>query len=275
MKKILVPTDFSPIANKALDIAADIARKNNASIELLNVNVFPAHEVGVYYTVYSAIETIDDVWEKILADSKEKMDECINKHKDVDIKPFVVESNDRFVDELLNHPADLIVMGSHGAEGLKELMKGSNSEEVVRLANCPVLVIKSEDEAFNPKKVVFAVDLTQHEEFINKAVKNLPIENAEAHFVHIDTDMKFINYETVKLRMNKLAESLGFSNPICEIFESISVESGILDYTQKVNADLIVMYTHGRRGISHFFKGSIAEDVVNHSTKPIFTFVEH
>lgn len=274
MKKILVPTNFSPIADKALEVAVAIAEKNNALIELLNVNVFPSGEIGVYYSVYSAVQSIDETWEAILAESRQKMDERIAKYPNADIRPFVEESNQTLAFELLNHPTDLIVMGSYGAEGMKEVFEGSNSEEIVRLASCPVLVIKNEAYTFEAKKVVFAVDLSKHDAFIAKAIDNLPIAEAEKHFVFVDTDMKAINYADTRAQMSELALQQNIKNFVCEVYEAKSVEEGIIDYAKNVEANLIVMYTHGRTGISHFFKGSIAEDVVNHSDIPVFTFVE-
>jgi nucleotide-binding universal stress UspA family protein len=51
-----------------------------------------------------------------------------------------------------------------------------------------------------------------------------------------------------------------------------SIEGGIFNYANDVNADLIAIPTHGRSGIAHFFKGSIGEDVVNHANLPVITF---
>ncbi|MBP7821747.1 MAG: universal stress protein [Saprospiraceae bacterium] len=275
MKKILVPTDFSPIANKALEVAVEIAKKHHAVIELLNVNVFPSSQIGTYYSIYSAnLGSIDEAWKEIIDEAKKNVDECIAKYPSANIKPFVAESTDNFVDELLNHKADLIVMGSNGAHGLKELMQGSNSEEVIRLATCPVLVVKNEDYVFKPSKIVFAVDLTKHVEFIQKAQSALPIENAEHHFLHVDTDMKSINYTQTKENMFTIAQSMGIRNIVTEVYEARTVEEGILEYAKNIGASIIVMYTHGRTGISHFFMGSIAEDVVNHSEVPVLTYVE-
>jgi nucleotide-binding universal stress UspA family protein len=277
MKKILVPTDFSEIANKAVAVAVDIAKKSDAAIELININMFPANDIGTYYSIYSAsMGSIDDAWEGILEDAKHKMDGYIDLYPGVNIKPFVLETEKDFVKELIEHYADLIVMGSHGADGLKELLRGSNSEEVVRLASCPVLVVKENlTNDFDPKKVVFAVDLSKHHDFIKQALYNLPINDAEKHFIYIDTDMKAINYAETKKMMQELAVELHINNSFFEIYEAVKVEIGILEYAQQINADLIVMYTHGRTGINHFFRGSIAENVVNHSKVPVFTFVEN
>ncbi|MCU0325067.1 MAG: universal stress protein, partial [Spirosomaceae bacterium] len=276
MKKILVPTDFSPIANKALDVAVQLARPTGATIEVLNVNVFPVGAVGSYYSVPGAtLGSIDDTWQEIMQDAKKSILELAAKYEDVKIKPVVEETTEHFIQEVLDHKADLIVMGSNGASGFKELLEGSNSEEIVRLASCPVLVIKDENAAFAPKKVVFAVDLSKHEQFIKKATSILPLESAECHFLYVDTDMEVINYPETKEKMRKLAEKLHIKNATYEITEAISILDGILGYAEDTNADLIVMYTHGRTGISHFFRGSIAEDVVNHAKIPVFTYVEN
>ena len=164
-------------------------------------------------------------------------------------------------------------MGSSGADGLKEFFVGSNSEEIVRMASCPVLIVKGDKTGFSPQKVVFTVDFT-HEAFIKKATSKLPIKGAELHFLHVDTDLKAINYAETKQKMQEMTEKLHLKNCKFEIQEAATVEEGIIDYSDKINADLIVMYTHGRKGISHFFRGSIAEDVVNHATVPVFTFIE-
>lgn len=86
--------------------------------------------------------------------------------------------------------------------------------------------------------------------------------------------MKAINYHETEAQLVKLAEKLGIKNYKAEIYNSTTIEDGILEYSDSIGADLIAMYTHGRTGINHFFKGSIAEDVVNHSKIPVFTYVE-
>lgn len=275
MKKILVPTDFSPIADKALDVAVNIARYNGATIELLNVTVYPVQDINTYYSLYGASGvSIDDAWKNVLTEAKTELDELIAKYEDVRINALVDESSDRFIDSVLNHKADLIVMGSNGADGFKEFLVGSNSEEIVRMASCPVLVVKGDKETFEPKKVVFTIDFT-HEEFLRKAMYHLPFKDAELHFLYVDTALKVVNYAEIKGKMQEMTDKLKLSNCKFVIREATTVDAGILDYVDEINADLVVMYTHGRTGISHFFRGSIAEDVVNHSNVPVFTFVEN
>lgn len=275
MKKILVPTDFSEIANKALEVAVEIAKKMEARIELLNVKVYPTADVGAYYSLYGASGvSIDDAWGEILVTAKQEMKALISKFPGVKIKPLIEETSEHFVESVLDHKADLIVMGSNGADGFKEFFSGSNSEEVVRMATCPVLVIKDSRDDFKPKKVVFAVDLI-HEEFIKKAITSLPLEDAEFHFLHVDDGNRKVDYLEVEAKMHKLAEKYNLKKCKFEIFNANTIEDGILEYADAEHADLIVMYTHGRTGIAHFFKGSIAESVVNHAKCSVFTNVEN
>jgi nucleotide-binding universal stress UspA family protein len=51
-----------------------------------------------------------------------------------------------------------------------------------------------------------------------------------------------------------------------------TIEKGILNFSNVIGADLIAVATHGRKGIAHFFEGSISEDIANHSTLPVMTF---
>jgi nucleotide-binding universal stress UspA family protein len=56
------------------------------------------------------------------------------------------------------------------------------------------------------------------------------------------------------------------------IYNDVNVEKGILHFAKSIDADLIGMSTHGRKGLSHFFNGSISEDLVNHAKRPVITF---
>ena len=56
------------------------------------------------------------------------------------------------------------------------------------------------------------------------------------------------------------------------VVSDYSVEKGILNFANLTGADVIAVATHGRKGLAHFFEGSISEDIANHSTLPVMTF---
>jgi len=65
---------------------------------------------------------------------------------------------------------------------------------------------------------------------------------------------------------------LPIENYTLNIYNDINVEKGILNFANSMNAGLIGISTHGRKGLSHFINGSLGEDVVNHAKRPVITF---
>ena len=71
-------------------------------------------------------------------------------------------------------------------------------------------------------------------------------------------------------------EEAGYENPSkvvsqVSVVSDKTVEQGVLAYSDLIDSDVIVVPTHGRRGLSHLLRGSISEDVANHSHKPVLT----
>ena len=88
----------------------------------------------------------------------------------------------------------------------------------------------------------------------------------------VNTPNKFVTSANANKRMEKFTEDFNFSNYTTNIYNDLSIEKGIMNFSESIHADLIGMSTHGRQGISHFFNGSISEDLVNHAKRPVITF---
>jgi nucleotide-binding universal stress UspA family protein len=73
--------------------------------------------------------------------------------------------------------------------------------------------------------------------------------------------------------MEDFAKKLKLTNYTINVFNDVSEEEGIIYFADSINADMIAMATHGRTGFAHVLAGSIAEDVVSHSKRPVLTFV--
>ena len=171
------------------------------------------------------------------------------------------------------HEIDLVIMGSNGVSGLKEMLIGSNTEKVVRTSETPVLVVKKEHEIFNINNIVFASDFKEESKATYlKAIEFAKLLEAKLHLLTVNTPNRFITTEHANDRMQDFANASNFSNYSINIYNDVTIEKGIMNFSQSVNADLIGMSTHGRQGISHFFNGSISEDLVNHAKRPVITF---
>ncbi|GGZ74315.1 universal stress protein [Algibacter mikhailovii] len=272
MRKLLVPTDFSDQAENALKVAAQFAREHHCEIYLLHILEIPLQEVDPLNSYNDLPEAM--FFMKLAHNRFEKLLEKpylkgLTIHETVDFHEIfkgifhVCQKNE----------IDLIIMGSNGSSGLTEMLIGSNTEKVVRTSEIPVLVIKKEHEAFTVKDFVFASDFKNESiPSYKKAIEFAKKLNAKIHLLMVNTPNKFITTESSKRRMKIFEEASDFSNYTTNIFNDVNIEKGIMNFAQSIDAQLIGMSTHGRQGISHFFNGSISEDLVNHAKRPVITF---
>lgn len=275
MKKIIVPVDFSKYSEFALKAAATLAKKHDAEILVLHML-----EVGSASISESAIQQQEmTIFYLKLAEKNFKSFLKKPYLKDIKVTPIIkhyiaFREVNRVAEE---YDADLIIMGSHGVSGMKEIFLGSNTEKVVRNSDIPVLVIKQEQENLNFDDVVFASDFSDEAipgyqrvmKFLDNFAKNV-------HLVHVNTP--YGDFQSSTEIENKVAHFLlkaeGDLNRLNTInyIADYTVEKGILNFCNVVGSDLIAVITRGKKGLTHFFSGSVSEDVTNHSLLPVITF---
>jgi nucleotide-binding universal stress UspA family protein len=272
MKRILIPTDFSEHAEYALKVAAQIAKKNNGEIVLLHMLELPSqggdalgsgHNIPeLMFFKNKAIEKLEELMDVDYLEGIE-VSEIVQFEKTFEGVMNISKKND----------IDLIVMGSHGSSGFQELFIGSNTEKVVRFSDVPVLVIKKETGDFSIDKFVFASDFCDEiKKPFEKVIEFAEKFGSELHLVIVNTPNNFRTTAQLEKVLNDFVSNFQIKNFTTQIYNDSTREKGILNYANKVNADLIGISTHGRKGISHFFNGSISEDIVNHAKRPVITF---
>lgn len=275
MKKIIVPVDFSDHSEYALETAASIARKHNSELIVL-------HMLELSNAVMTAsLNTLNEESVFFLKIAEQKFEAFLDKPylEGINVTPIVKhfkvwsEVNEVAID----NDANLIIMGSHGTSGIKEAIVGSNTEKVVRHSDIPVLVIKHNPILLEFENAVFASD------FSDEAIT--PYINAKATFKKLGAKMHLVyvnvpngSFKSTPEIDKRVSDFLKKADGDLESLDSInvvsdySVEKGILNYANLIGADLISVATHGRKGLAHFFEGSISEDIANHSTLPVMTF---
>ncbi|MEM5566660.1 universal stress protein [Psychroserpens sp. AS72] len=272
MKKILVPTDFSTEAENALKVAAQIAKKHNSEIYLLHMLEIPLQEID-------AVSTQADVPEVMffMKMAHQKFEDIMNSDylKGITVHE-VVKADGSFngISEISKeHGVSMIVMGSHGASGIKEMFVGSNAEKVVRNSDVPVLVIKNGHDDFSVDDIVFASDFkNDNKETYRQATEFATAFGAQLHLLMVNTASNFTTTKIANDRINDFINDYSFKNFTINIYNDESIEKGVLNFSKHIDADLIGISTHGRQGIAHFFNGSISEDLVNHANRPVITF---
>jgi len=254
MKKIIVPIDFSNYSEYALEAAAVMAKQNDG--EVLALHMLELSEAVL--TKGSAEQSEEAVFYLKLAEKRfeEFLDRDYLEGVNVTpiVKHFKVFSE---VNEVArDHNADLIVMGSQGTSGLAEIFIGSNTEKVVRHSDIPVLVLKNKLETTAFKNVLYATDFS--EESINvfrKAVEKLESMGAKVHLVYVNTPGSFLNSTEMRQKVSNFLNKADGNTDRMENTSFVSdytVEAGVLNHANAINADLIAVATHGRKGISIF-----------------------
>jgi len=143
VKKILVPLDFSDHAQATLDVALDLARRYDAELKLLHL-IEPVVVPGPYGTFHSMRPVTLD-YEVLAKQAKETLTGLMERAEDIEFEAHAFNGMPRvdIVGFAAQMEADLIVIGSHGRTGFQRFLLGSTAEQVVRTADCPVLVVKS------------------------------------------------------------------------------------------------------------------------------------
>ncbi len=283
MNKILVPTDFSEQANYALDFASQICKLNGGALILLNVIDYPGLStiwmggLNVIGGSEPPVDTADESFINNLLDkSREELDSLIKRAADQDIKitPKVLIGNPYFCisEEIANENIDLVVMGTKGISGIEEVLIGSTTEKVVRLSECPVITVKQNRETGKIKNIVFASNFEEKQDYIvSQLLKMQKLFNARLHLVKIKTPNNFQSDQVMKQEIRTFGEKYQVPDYTINLYNEYTEEDGIIRFAEEIDADMIAMATHGRTGLMHLLSGSIAEDIVNHAKRPVWT----
>ena len=275
MKKIIVPIDFSEHSEYALKTAAKLAKKNNA--EVLALHMLEMSDIML--TASDGLQYEKAVYFYKL--SEQKFEKFLDKDylKGVKVTPiithFKVFSEVNEVAKI--HDADIIVMGSQGTSGAKEFFIGSNTERVVRNSEIPVLVVKNQVKDVNFEVVVFACDFSEEtiKPYIN-AVNMFNKIGSKMYMVYVNLpNERFLtSAEMERNVVNFFTKALGNLDKMETVHyvADYTAEEGIINFSNKIGADLIAVPTHGKKGLAHFFEGSVGEDVANHAALPVMTF---
>ncbi|MEC8831548.1 MAG: universal stress protein, partial [Bacteroidota bacterium] len=230
MKSIIVPVDFSNQSEKALKVAASLAKQHDAELLVLHMlELSPAIMGESGYISQEQVVHLIKLGEQRFSDF---LDQPYLKGIKVVpvIKHYKVFSEVAEVAE--KHKADLIVMGSHGADGLQEIFIGSNTERVVRTSDIPVLVIKGDVEEFKPNHFVFASDFEEESvPALIKANEMADLLGSQLHLVYINTPGdEFLSTEDANAKISKFLDAAKVGMEV-EIYNDYTVEKGVLNYS--------------------------------------------
>ena len=272
MKKILVPTDFSKESEYALKVAAKLAKTYGSEIHLVHLLDLPIQEVD---PLSSPSELPAAMFFMELANKK--LESLMTRDYLNGLKLHVTIKPGNPLNGIMSvckkNKISIVIMGSHGSTGIREVFIGSIAEKVVRHSEIPVMVVKKDHSNFSVKQIVFASDFKKESKHTYKEVIEIAkLFKAKIHLLMVNTPTNFKTTSEANKRIQEFVKGIAFKNFTINIYNDESIEAGILNFAGEIKADLIGISTHGRQGLSHFINGSLSEDLVNHATRPVVTF---
>lgn len=273
MKNILVPTDFSEVSEGAFHFAHAMASANEGTIKVIHVS-HPSFDTTNPMGTYIPGNFEKLKWEQLdlfveQLGSSEKAEKGAFQppvSKEVVIG-FAVEEIVRYSK---NAEVDILVMGTTGEGGFLNKLIGSVSSRVAQKAWCPVLLIPKNYTGQSFKNILYASDHKAIDEvLINEMVGFALIHDADIHLIHVKRGSK----EGFRVAKSTFEEIARTSAPNLSyqysIVESKSVFSGIQQYIEQHNIDLISMVTPHRGFIEALFHKSLTKRMIFNMDIPI------
>ena len=276
MERILVLTDFSEIAKRGLEEAVRLAKQlGGAEIMLLNTELAPeGRDFSATGDIYYMENTEEDRFMiALIRKNKQRLEELAGSFSEsgVRITPYIEvgpmqEVVETFVEK---RKINLIVMGTSGENTYEEYFVGNHTEQVIRIADVPVITVKVTDRPTEVKNIVLATDMN------DKAAAGLPHINrlaeklgARLHLVYVTKSGKI---EKRSKEVDEYARKHGLTNYTIGAIEDSDTEDGIKRYAAKIGADLIAVVTRGKGGLSALFSHSVSEDIIREASVPVLT----
>jgi len=290
IENILFPTDFTPRAEDAFSHAAHLASQHNARIHVFNV-VTPEEADQANPMDYLPLEQSEG--ELVLAAEDVDLPGPPQPATNVEIvyrKMEGVSPAKEIVEYVVTYDIDLVVMGTHGRQGLERLLSGSVSEEVVRQSTCPVFTVLGRDEP-QPgpeiRSVLAPVDFSGNARLgLAHAREFARVYGASLDVLHVVEEVVFPSVygidpiaphlPDVQQRATEALERIVDEIVGDVVPADLHVMAGysardIIDFASENDTGLIAMSTHGRTGMERFLIGSVAEKVIRSASCPVFT----
>lgn len=273
---ILVPFDFSEQAQIALEQSYNLARLSRAVILLLYVLDEDTFNPLSFITARKNDEEKERVWEQSIRDKLKEVATSTKKEIGVQVDYRMTKGKvyDQIVEVAEDVKATFIVMGTNGATNLKKKFIGSNAFRVVREAKIPVITIKGKDHRKGCKTILLPLDLTREtREKVNEAIQFANYFGSAIRIVSVTTTNDDLVMQKLQFQMSQV-EAFIRKNDIAvsgEIIHDSNIVKTILEYAQKIDADLIMIMTQQEVDFTDLFVGHAAHQLINNSEIPVLS----
>ncbi len=261
MQKILFPTDFSDNAANALNYAIEVIN------HLKSVHLTIIHT----YIVPNNVNTLVPIEGHIQQDSESEMNRVINQIQPLLAEGIVLQTMIKRADTVstigtIANDYDLVIMGTQGASGLKEIFLGSTTNGVIKHTQTPVLVVPNEYH-FKPfENIVLSVDNgpINDDKGVQLIKRFLQIFKADLMLFHTEENAADKGFDR---SVTKLFDNAGYSIDFNFIDKNVneSIEEMVIDY----DVDLLCLIRRKRGFLENLFHQSVTSKEVFHAMIPL------
>lgn len=264
MIRVLVPVDFSETSENALAYACQVFK--SSQIEVTILHVFGTHSSALI------MKNLDDL---LLKDAKKNVSAVVEKHSltcpHVTFKTLLVKNY--AIPTIVNYGNsanfDVIVMGTKGATGLKEVFLGSIAGGVISKTKAPVIVVPADYKLSHPKRIIFAVNDSKLFKRTNLNALSLIVNSndSSAKVLHVssDRDDVFTSDDITHAKLNFTIENIKGSG---------DTKKDINLYITDNKADLLCLIRSKKGFLSRILKDSVTLKHTFNSTIPLLIFQE-
>ncbi|MCU0357076.1 MAG: universal stress protein [Cyclobacteriaceae bacterium] len=270
MKRILIPTDFSPCAQNATQVGAAIAKATGAEILLLHIIYSPLGLEKLPSKLADYPEMKEAVLKAKRQLNKEVSSAALKKLK-VETKLDVGTPARDIVYYTKSWKADLVAIGTHGTAEADHPFVGSNAQKVLRGADCPVLSVQKNHTVKNLKKFVFASNFDERSiKPFEKILVLAKALNASVEFLHICTPINFKSTRTIQTMMDNFAQNFPDVKFTRALYTDFEVHNGISSYLEENPQGIVALATRTRQYQPSYTLG-VTESVAFHSPVPVLS----
>ncbi|MCP4974751.1 MAG: universal stress protein [Maribacter sp.] len=279
MKRIILPTDFSDNAYNAICYAINLFKDDECTFYLLHTYTPAIYQAE--YVLHSPGQIgLGDIYQENslteLKDLKKRLIAEFNNKKHT----FMVHSAfNTLVEEIVetsrNENADMVIMGTQGATGAKEILIGTNTVHVIKKACCPVIAVPPDFKYENPKEILFPTDLgINYQEEQLRELEYL----AKHHISRIDVMHVSAGYDLTGGQIKNKAKLDKIFGNIAHLFHEMpnqEVITAINNFQQKNKVNLLVMVQNRHTFFERLFIEPIIKKLGFHVTIPFMVIPPH
>ncbi|MDQ3018966.1 MAG: universal stress protein [Bacteroidota bacterium] len=275
MKNILIPTDFSPTAENALNYAIEIARKVHGHLVLFHAYsvqlIDPNMPAEIYLSAYqeeekSAKEGLEELSKRIIDSNKDENGNSLFTTDAIATQGLVV---DEVLSLIKDFKIDTVIMGTHGESGITELILGSNTASVVEKSPVPVLAIPQNAIFKGVKNIVYAYDdIKSGLPSFQRLLEFAKIFDSEITLLHI-IDSESNTVELNQQEFEKIKKTVTYSKIRLELVKEENVLEGINDYINSNDVDILAMAVRKKTLLDKIFSRNLTKKMAYHTKVPL------